>query len=235
MRNALERSLIHSLGETLICSRALRALRGVLVRSLRRYALRGVLVRSLRRYALGNILVRSLRRYALGNILVRSLRRYALRNILIHSLRRHALGDILVRSLRRHALGNVLVHSLRRHALGNILRSLRRHALGDILVRSLRRHRAVGRGRRIATGRINAIVHGINLPCVIFFSIGLEKLAQLLREVRGVLQGDALDEQRLIVKNLRVKLQTLLVRLIQSLQPLENGMLPIDLQHPAGP
>ena len=68
--------------------------------------------------------------------------------------------------------------------------------------------RDVGRrgllGRLVRGGRI-AILHGISLLCERFYW-GLQKLAQLLGEVGGVLQRDALKEQGLVVEDFGVEL-----------------------------
>ena len=59
-------------------------------------------------------------------------------------------------------------------------------------------------GRLVRGGRI-AILHGISLLCERFYW-GLQKLAQLLGEVGGVLQRDALKEQGLVVEDFGVEL-----------------------------
>ena len=60
-------------------------------------------------------------------------------------------------------------------------------------------------GRRLVRGGRIAILHGISLLCERFYW-GLQKLAQLLGEVGGVLQRDALKEQSLVVEDFGVEL-----------------------------
>ena len=81
-----------------------------------------------------------------------------------------------------------------------------RHHLGIALGRDVGRRGLLGRalGRLVRGGRI-AILHGISLLCERFYW-GLQKLAQLLGEVGGVLQRDALKEQSLVVEDFGVEL-----------------------------
>ena len=76
------------------------------------------------------------------------------------------------------------------------------HRLGIALGRDVSRRGLLG--RLVRGGRI-AILHGISLLCERFYW-GLQKLAQLLGEVGGVLQGDALKEQSLVVEDFGVEL-----------------------------
>ena len=77
------------------------------------------------------------------------------------------------------------------------------HRLGIALGRDVSRRGLLGR-RLVRGGRI-AILHGISLLCERFYW-GLQKLAQLLGEVGGVLQRDALKEQGLVVEDFGVEL-----------------------------
>ena len=77
------------------------------------------------------------------------------------------------------------------------------HRLGIALGRDVGRRGLLGR-RLVRGGRI-AILHGISLLCERFYW-GLQKLAQLLGEVGGVLQRDALKEQGLVVEDFGVEL-----------------------------
>ena len=77
------------------------------------------------------------------------------------------------------------------------------HRLGIALGRDVSRRGLLGR-RLVRGGRI-AILHGISLLCERFYW-GLQKLAQLLGEVGGVLQRDALKEQSLVVEDFGVEL-----------------------------
>ena len=81
------------------------------------------------------------------------------------------------------------------------------HRLGITLGRDVGRRGLLGRalGRRLVRGGRIAILHGISLLCERFYW-GLQKLAQLLGEVGGVLQGDALKEQSLVVEDFGVEL-----------------------------
>ena len=78
-----------------------------------------------------------------------------------------------------------------------------RRCLGIALGRDVGRRGLLGR-RLVRGGRI-AILHGISLLCERFYW-GLQKLAQLLGEVGGVLQRDALKEQSLVVEDFGVEL-----------------------------
>ena len=82
-----------------------------------------------------------------------------------------------------------------------------RRCLGITLGRDVGRRGLLGRalGRRLVRGGRIAILHGISLLCERFYW-GLQKLAQLLGEVGGVLQRDALKEQGLVVEDFSVEL-----------------------------
>ena len=79
--------------------------------------------------------------------------------------------------------------------------------LGIALGQDVSRRGLLGRalGRRLVRGGRIAILHGISLLCERFYW-GLQKLAQLLGEVGGVLQRDALKEQGLVVEDFGVEL-----------------------------
>ena len=89
-----------------------------------------------------------------------------------------------------------------RPAIGHGRRAGRR-CLGIALGQDVSRRGLLGR-HLVRGGRI-AILHGISLLCERFYW-GLQKLAQLLGEVGGVLQRDALKEQGLVVEDFGVEL-----------------------------